>query len=65
MIPKEDRCEYCNELATTTKWVVVDSEPSDEGMQAVYGYINLCQQHALEYDNREGMFDHYKYGGDY
>lgn len=54
---KEDKCHFCNRLATTEKRIVVDIEAShdldDDGREIwfshpVYETVFVCEEHAEE-----------------
>lgn len=60
-----NKCYFCNNPAIGVYRVCVEAEPDKEGgMVGIYDDVGLCKTHKWEWDEQEGIFDQYKYGGE-
>lgn len=56
------QCEYCKNKAIKKVYGAVDGDIDDEGEPvAIYGNMWLCKGHLEDWENREGLWDEYKY----
>jgi hypothetical protein len=56
-------CDFCQREAIQQVSVIVDAEPDPEsgGMCAVWGKAWVCDEHLMQYDEREGLFERRKH----
>jgi hypothetical protein len=62
-MPKEDKCHFCNRLATTEKEIVVDIEAEHDidpatGQEVwyskpIYEIVGVCQEHLETEERRD------------
>lgn len=57
-----NRCEFCDKPAMDKISILEADDVDEEGRPDAYRVSRwMCEGHIYEYENREGIFDPYKY----